>query len=299
MIPAHSDHLLVPSGTSFHFTAQPPADVGSARHLLGSDPDAAICAVLVHAQRGDFSHIRQLIRLMKEHDSAWVWSHSSVLLAYAGSAADFRLLVETFRAEIDQQDGATIEWIVEILAESTLLWTVPHIIEQHRRMIPADRLRYCGAVKRLSFMLEAEQGEVAKGPEDLLLNPNHEFWEDDDWSLDFPPYETMLLDKAKQLEARLPPGAWAVFRNEPLSLPKIAELALSKVQRNRDSEILATARMLLEAYTGRDMRGFWRLDDYKLDPLAAAAMLEDMLESGELERFEPGVRYFFGHRIPD
>jgi hypothetical protein len=47
------------------------------------------------------------------------------------------------------------------------------------------------------------------------------------------------------------------------------------------------------------MRGFWRLDDYKLDPLAAAAILEDMLESGELERFEPGVRYFFGHRIPD
>jgi hypothetical protein len=299
MIPPHSRHLLTPSGTAFHFTEQPPADVGSSHHLAGDEPDAAICAVLARAQQGDFSHIRQIIRLMKEHDSAWVWSHCSGLLAYAGSADDFRLLVATFNREIANQDGATIEWIIEILAESTLLWTVPHIIDYHRRMLPDDRLRYCGAVERLSFMLEAEQGDVAKGPEDLLLNPNHEFWEDDDWSLDFPPYEAMLLDQAKQLESRLPPGAWAVFRNEPLSLPKIAELALSKVQRNRDCEILATARMLLEAYTGRDMRGFYRLEDYKLDPLAAGAMLEDMLESGELERFEPGVRYFFGHRIPD
>lgn len=299
MIPPHSEHLILAHGTTFHFSAPPPPDVDSSHHLTGSDPDAAICAVLARTQQGDFSHLRELVRLMKEHREAWVWGHCAGLLAYTGSAADFRLLVETFNDEIESQKGSTIEWIIEILAMSTLLWTVPHIVDYHRRMLPGDRLRYCGAVKRLSFMLEAEKAEVAEGPENLLLNPNHEFWEDDDWSLDFPPYEALLLDKAKQLESRLPPGASAVFRNEPLSLPKIAELALDKVQRRRDSEILATARMLLEAYTGRDMRGFWRLDDYKLDQLAAAAMLEDMLESGELERFEPGVRYFFGHRIPD
>jgi hypothetical protein len=299
MIPSYSSYLLVPQGTPFHFTAEPPADIAASHHLTGSDPDSAICAVLARAQQGDFSHVRELVRVMKEHNEAWVWSHCTGLLAHAGSAADFRLLATAFSREIDNQDGVMLEYMIEILAESTLLWTIPHIVDYHRRMLPENRLRYCGVVKRLSFMLEAEKGEVAKGPKDLLLNPNHEFWEDDDWALDFPPYEAMLLDKAKQLEERLPPGAWAVFRNEPLSLPKIAEFALSKVQRRRDSEILATARMLLEAYTGRDMRGFWRLDDYKLDPLAAGAMLEEMLESGELDRFEPGVRYFFGHRIPD
>ena len=55
-------------------------------------------------------------------------------------------------------------------------------------------------------------------------------------------------------------------------------------------------RHLLEAATGLDCRGFFR--DRRLQPLAAAAQLEEMLEAGHLARLTPGVRYFFGHRIP-
>lgn len=299
MIPPHSEHILLAHGTAFHWSAQAPASVASSRHLTGTDPDAVICAVLARSRGGDFDQTPHLIRLMRENDSAWVWSHCATLLAYATSAHYLGEFVAAFSSEVQSQDGATIEWIVETLAETTLLWTAPNIIDLHRRMTPNDRLRYCGAVERLSFMLEPERGEVARGPKPLLLNPGHHEWEDDDWSLDFEPYEALLREKVKQLESRLSRGAWAVFRNEPLSLPKLAEFGLSKVQKNRDSEILATIRLLLEAYTGRNLTGFYRLEDHKLDPIAAAAMLEDMLESGELDRYEPGVRYFFGHRIPD
>lgn len=297
-IPAHVSHTFLGRGTSFHFSAEPPADVESAKNLHGSDPDTVIAAVLSRVQRGEFHQARHLIRLMREHRLAWVWSDSTTLLGYAAPAGVISEWLDVFADEIfETPNGATIEWIIETLAETTDVRLIPWIIDLHRRMTPADRLRYCGAVKRLSFMLESEKGEVFDGPADLLLNPNHEVWEDDEWSLDFPPYEAMLLERANELASRLPPGATAVFRNEPLSLPKLAEFALAKVRRNRDSEIVATIRMLLEAYTGRDMRGFYRLGDYKLDPLFAAEILEDMLESGELERFEPGVRYFFGHRI--
>lgn len=297
MLPAYRDHTFVPSGTPFHFTKPPPVDVGSWANLSSDDPDAVVCAALARAQAGELLQTRHLVRLMRQNDLAWVWSNCAALLAHAAPRVVLDEWLETFLREITASDGATIEWIIEVLAETTEVRTIPAIIDLHRRMTPADRLHYCGAVKRLSFMLEPEKGEVFAGPADLLLNPDHEVWEDDEWSLDFSPYEAMLLERARELETRLSPGASATFRNEPLSLPKLAEFALAKVRRNKDSEMLATIRMLLEAYTGRDMRGFYRLEDYKLDPLAAAAMLEDMLESGELERFEPGVRYFFGHRI--
>lgn len=296
MIPAYREYTFT-SGTSFHFTTPPPADVGSHENLVSDDPDAVVCAVLAHAHAGDLRQTKHLIRLMRRNDIAWVWSNCTTLLAHAAPRALLVEWIDTFASEIYAADGATIEWIIETLAETTDVRFIPWIIDLHRRMTPDDRLRYCGAVKRLSFMLEPAKGEVFDGPADLLLNPNHEVWEDDEWSLDFPPYEAMLLERANELASRLPPGASAVFRNEPLSLPKLAEFALARVRRNRDAEIVATIRMLLEAYTGRDMRGFYRLGDYKLDPLFAAEILEDMLGSGELERFEPGVRYFFGHRI--
>jgi hypothetical protein len=298
MIPAHCEHLLIPSGFSFHFSAPPPRDVSSTHHLTGSDPDAAVCAILALAQAGNFEAVRHAIRLMKEHDDGYVWMQCSGLLAYIAPSSILLELIDSFTTEMASQDGPTIEWIIETLGESTLLWTPSKIVELHRQMTPDDRLRYCGVVRRLSFMLEDKSGPILEGPADLLLNPDHEDWEDEDWSCDFPPYENMVLDQAGELAAKHP-GQSAFFMAEPLSLPKLAEATLLKVQRNRDCEFVATARMLLEANTGRNLVGFYDLDTYNLNPITAAALLEDLLENGELERFEPGVRYFFGHRIPD
>ena len=47
-----------------------------------------------------------------------------------------------------------------------------------------------------------------------------------------------------------------------------------------------------------DWRGFYGKAG-KLQPLSAAAIVEEFLESRESEKYEDGVRYFFGHRIPD
>ena len=52
-----------------------------------------------------------------------------------------------------------------------------------------------------------------------------------------------------------------------------------------------------EASTGIDCSGFYQ--EEKPQPLTAAAIIEDFLESSESQHYEKGVRYFFGHRIPD
>jgi hypothetical protein len=36
-----------------------------------------------------------------------------------------------------------------------------------------------------------------------------------------------------------------------------------------------------------------------LEPLTAAALAEELLDRPAAARFQPGVRYFFGHRLPD
>jgi hypothetical protein len=54
---------------------------------------------------------------------------------------------------------------------------------------------------------------------------------------------------------------------------------------------------LFGAMSGIDCRDFFDRQGH-LRPLSAAAILEDFIQSGAAERFEPGVRYFFGRRIP-
>ncbi|NJK31977.1 MAG: hypothetical protein HC927_05900 [Deltaproteobacteria bacterium] len=55
-------------------------------------------------------------------------------------------------------------------------------------------------------------------------------------------------------------------------------------------------RRRFEATTGIDCSEFYV--DRSFLPIVAAARLEAWLDSPDAERYEPGVRYFFGRRIP-
>jgi len=57
-------------------------------------------------------------------------------------------------------------------------------------------------------------------------------------------------------------------------------------------------RHRFEAYTGIDCTSFFDVDG---DPnfLGTMAVVEDFLESGAIDSYLPGHRYFFGHPIPD
>ena len=53
----------------------------------------------------------------------------------------------------------------------------------------------------------------------------------------------------------------------------------------------------LEPATGTDCSAIFA--GSKASPLAAADLAERFLDSGAAEGYQPGVRYFFGHPIPD
>jgi hypothetical protein len=63
------------------------------------------------------------------------------------------------------------------------------------------------------------------------------------------------------------------------------------------SGLFIALRHKFEASTGVDCSGFYR--DGRLQPLTALSIIEDFLASDGAAAFEAGVRYFFGHRIPD
>jgi hypothetical protein len=58
----------------------------------------------------------------------------------------------------------------------------------------------------------------------------------------------------------------------------------------------SSLRRSFEAATGIDCRSWYR--DRTLCPPAAVATLQRFLGT-DAARFEPGVRYFWGHRIPE
>ncbi len=58
-----------------------------------------------------------------------------------------------------------------------------------------------------------------------------------------------------------------------------------------------TMRSIFESTTGIDCRPFF--EDEEFQPLSAAMVLEDFLDSPSAAKYKAGVRYFFGHRIPD
>jgi hypothetical protein len=84
-----------------------------------------------------------------------------------------------------------------------------------------------------------------------------------------------------------------LFEGEPVGARRLAEKLLVHLQM---ADLPEYWRGRFEAMTGLDCSGFYKSGS--LQPLTAAAIVEDFLESGDADKFEPGTRYFFGHRIP-
>ena len=77
----------------------------------------------------------------------------------------------------------------------------------------------------------------------------------------------------------------------------VARLAEQVLRRLRQPFFPSCLRRRFEAATGIDCSSFYEGGTFM--PLQAAALIEEFLDSPQARHFEDGVRYFFGHRIPD
>jgi hypothetical protein len=107
-------------------------------------------------------------------------------------------------------------------------------------------------------------------------------------------YRQAVLKRCEELAAKFGTDQVLVEGGAKLS---VIDLAKRIVQRLREPYFPSQLRRRFECATGIDCSSFYQ--DRVLKPLQASALLEEFLESPLSTRFEDGVRYFFGHRIPD
>lgn len=109
-------------------------------------------------------------------------------------------------------------------------------------------------------------------------------------------YLNLVMNEYESVVARLGSDKVHVFRGELQSVRGLAERMRRLTTRYVSGELVALRRRF-EPATGVDCSEIFANDSF--DPLAAAAIAEEFLDGDAAARFEDGVRYFFGHRIPD
>lgn len=107
-------------------------------------------------------------------------------------------------------------------------------------------------------------------------------------------YRQAVLDRCAALEDGFGTDQICVCGGELLS---VAGLARRMLQRLREPCFPFELRRRFECATGIDCSSFFSERVFR--PVQASAILQGFLEGPHASRFESGVRYFWGHRIPD
>lgn len=229
--------------------------------------------ILRRAKAGVFSGLDELIRIY-EGTNNWVLRGTCAqLLGDAGTRSHLESLVTRIQGV---KDPTRVIHFCGSLASAGYLSFVPVILaayERFRNFNDADILPVL-----LSDLLE-----VGAGP---ICEPG------DAGSIEA--YHGLVLQKYLELKTVSGNDDVPVYNGEPFG---VVPFARSLLEGLREPSFESDHRRKFEASTGIDCRGFYR--DGQLQPLAAAAVIEDFLDSPDAAKYEPGVRYFFGHRIPD
>jgi len=297
---AYTAHLFMALGTAFHFNDPPPDDILDPRYLERGTPDEVLAAVLSHAQRGCFAPTDRLIDLMKRENDALVWIGCRTLLAYAAPARVLRRTITELEDLIDD-DPSTAWWISTILGTSGFLWAAPEILRLHTLVQDRGNVRWLpdSPVLSLSAILEPEMGDIAEGPS-VVPQPD-EPWLEPEPIYDHEAYHRLVSTRIDEVRAHCPdPDHDSLFQGQLRDLRQIAARLLERLRAGSFVSLsggaeIEDARMLLEASTGVDLRGFFT--DTRLQTHEAIALVENLLHTGTLDRFRPGARYFFGHEI--
>jgi hypothetical protein len=106
-------------------------------------------------------------------------------------------------------------------------------------------------------------------------------------------YVAAVDARCRELTGALGGDQGLVLAGERFGVRRLGELIIDRLQA---PYFPPDYRRRFEASTGIDCGTFFR--NGQVQPLAAAAIVEAFLEGEAATKYEPGVRYFFSHRIP-
>ena len=114
------------------------------------------------------------------------------------------------------------------------------------------------------------------------------------------PKDNQIDDYCNSIESRISAikDDTLIWNGDIFSIVQVAERLMDCLSDSHYNRVFQTfARHKIEASTGIDCTGFYENEIFQ--PLAAASIIESFLDSDVANEYEDGVRYFFGHRIPD
>jgi hypothetical protein len=284
-------------GDGFHFAEEPPARLEQPEALNAPDPWDVLCALLIRLRRGDFSEVDRVVDMLEAYDDADVWTAGGALLSYAAPYRVVRRFAERYQAGAFGRDKALVQLrVCEILSESLGLWTIPVILGIYRTM--EDVNTKLAVEVLLSQLLEDERGPIYKGPDETeTVDPAAGPFAEPVVVREEEPYLALVQDIARAVASdnNLSEDS-PICEGRLFSVVPFTRRLLARIGEGSDTDRIERGRILFEANTGFDCHGYYV--EGRLQPLAAAAILEEFLETDELESYRAGVRYFFGHRIP-
>ncbi len=223
--------------------------------------------IFENAKRGDFRRTPELIEVY-DHGDSTLQRACFILMAFAGS----EVCLAQIRDRI-LRPPFVIPHIdfCKLLLMSGVLAHVPTVVSAYARLFQQG-------------MLELEMIPVELRC--LLGDPTHIL--DDIQPLE--DFTKNVMIRYQQLVDRFGSNQMCIFLGEKVAPRFFAQQLLSG---NR--LLFAQVRLRFEAFTGWDFSGVFA--NRVPQPLTAAALAEKFLELGEVDKYEQGVRYFFGHRI--
>ena len=254
------------SGAPVYDPARPPS-----WSALG--PWEVLYAVMERAKRGDFSHSRRIFQLLDETAHMDLWNGAIVLAGFTAPADELARWVAGLQTTEISQD--IIKYAAQALESACGLWAVPALLQLHRDSSYEPTREV--VQWRTATIIEPRGG------------PLHEVEVSDG-------FREIAAACHRELVERFGSEQTIVRYGRVFDVTDLAHQMLVNLRDPEQDEVdFGVDRCVFEAYTGVDCRPCFA--DRELQRLTAAALLEEFLDNPP--RLEPGVRYFFKHRVPD
>ncbi|OJH33681.1 hypothetical protein BON30_47440 [Cystobacter ferrugineus] len=233
--------------------------------------------ILSQVRGGDFSRIDRLLGIYDETSSDLLRWSCVQIIGDAGTTSCFKRVAQELDDALDPDKAGKFCNAFEAWGS---LSAVPALLQSYERYFGFQDIE--GLPLKLSTLLEMEWGPLMERPtEDGLLV-----------------YEDRVMEWYEMLKQKFGTEKVILLHGERFGVVSLARRMLRCLGDSYFEKTMQPFyRRRFEASTGIDCSGFYK--DRNFQPLTAAAILEGFLESPEAARYEEGVRYFFGHRIPE
>lgn len=229
--------------------------------------------VLAGAKQGDFSVVSEVVELYDQSES-WLLARAYIcLLGDAAMPATFARVIPIVEAQVEPSYQVHLSEAVTSWGKLSLIPPVLAGWEDLEGFDDADAIP-----GYLSRVLEEEPGPVAETADHGKIEA----------------YHNLVMGRYSELTTQFRSDDVLLFRSHLTSVERMAAVILKEAAAGSLDPYL---RRRFEASTGIDCSSFYEGGSPR--PLAAAAVVEQFLEGPDVAKFEEGIRYFFGHRIPD